>query len=52
MELKGTLHCTHAFTCIVYAMVSDENMGKLDANLDTKCLLFGYCGGTKTYRLM
>jgi hypothetical protein len=32
-------------------MVLDEKRGKLDAK-GTKCLFFGYCEGTKAYRLM
>ncbi len=39
------------FRCIAYAMVLDEKRGKLDAK-GTKCLFFGYCEGTKAYRLM
>jgi len=39
------------FGCIAYAIVPDEKRGKLDAK-GTKCLFFGYCEGTKAYRLM
>ena len=39
------------FGCVVYAMVSDEKMSKLDAK-GTKCLFFCYYKGTKAYRLM
>ena len=39
------------FGCIAYAMVPDAKRGKLDAKA-TKCLLLGYCEGTKAYRLM
>lgn len=46
------MHCTHVlFGFIVYAMVSDEKTGKLDAK-DTKCLFFGYCEGITIHRLM
>ena len=36
------------FGCVAYAMVPDEQRGKLDAK-GTKCLFLGYCEGTKAY---
>ena len=39
------------FGCIAYAKVPDARRTKLDAKA-IKCLLLGYCEGTKAYRLM
>jgi hypothetical protein len=48
---KPCISHMRVFGCIAYAMVPDENRGKLDAK-GTKCLFLGYCEGTKAYRLM
>ena len=39
------------FGCIAYAKVMDNKRTKLDAK-GIKCMLLGYCEGTKAYRLM
>ena len=39
------------FGCIAYARVPDEKRSKLDAK-GIKCLMLGYCEGTRAYRLM
>jgi hypothetical protein len=39
------------FGCVAYAKVPDERRSKLDAKA-TKCLMLGYCEGTKAYRLI
>jgi hypothetical protein len=46
-------HVSHlrVFGCIAYAKVPDEKRTKLDAKA-TKCLMLGYCEGTKAYRLI
>lgn len=46
-------HVSHlrVFGCIAYAKVPDEKRSKLDAKA-TKCLMLGYCEGTKAYRLI
>ena len=41
----------HVFGCIAYAKVLDEKRTKLDAK-GIKCLIVGYCEGTKAYRLV
>ena len=39
------------FGCIAFAKVLNSQGTKLEAKA-TKCLFFGYCEGTKAYRLM
>ena len=39
------------FGCIAYAIVPDEQSGKLDVK-GTKYIFLGYCKGTKDYRLI
>ena len=39
------------FGCVPYAKVSDQRRTKLDVK-GIKCLFFGYCEGTKAYRLI
>lgn len=50
-DLRLTIVYMCVFICVVYAMMPDEKMGELDAK-GTKCLLLGYCEGTKASRLM
>ena len=46
-------HVSHlrVFGCVAYAKVPDAMRTKLDAKA-TKCLMLGYCEGTKAYRLI
>ena len=46
-------HVSHlrVFGCVAFAKVPDEKRSKLDAKA-IKCLMLGYCEGTKAYRLI
>ena len=48
---KPSISHSRVFWCIAYAKVPDEERSKLDAK-GIKCLMLGYCDGTRAYRLM
>ena len=48
---KPSISHLHVLGCIAYAKVPDEKRFKLDAK-GIKCLMLGYCEGTRAYRLM
>ena len=48
---KPSISHLREFGCIAYAKVPDEKRSKLDAK-GIKCLMLGYCEGTRAYRLM
>jgi len=50
-ERRPSIAHMRVFGCMAYVMVFDDYKKKLNAK-GTKCLFFGYCKGTKAYKLM